>query len=114
MTVKNIVVGAWVCLISASAALASPPDGTPKAFDWIATGSDCAIYAGADFNRDGFDDLLCVNSENKLWLALSVNGWKSAGWGVVREVGADKVLDIFGHCESPRLAGHELALVFAD
>src|SRR5262245_35617126 len=102
-----------VCLVS-SALAAVPPPGTPKAFDWTATGADCMVYAGVDFNHDGFDDLLCVNSENRLWLSVSVNGWKAAGWSVVREPGPDKIIDIFGHCESARLAKGELALVFAD
>ena len=108
------VARALACLAASGAVFASPPVGAPKAFDWTTSGSDVPIYGAADFNGDGFDDLVCVNSEGKLWLAASVNGWKTAGWGVVREPGPDRILDVFGHCDSAALAKGELALVFAD
>ncbi|MEK6703531.1 MAG: hypothetical protein AABZ53_14820 [Planctomycetota bacterium] len=73
---------ALLCSILIAASHALPP-GEPKPFEWSTTGSDCAHYVGADVNADGFDDLLCLGPDGKLWLALNVHCWKSGGWQVV-------------------------------
>ena len=87
------------------------PLATPHAFDWTSTGSDCPSYAAADFTGDGRDDLLTMNSEGKLWLAVNVNGWKTAGWQVIREPSPDKPLAIFGRAEVPDLLDSQISVI---
>jgi hypothetical protein len=52
----------------------------PKATDWQVTGPDCRLFALGDWNGDGFGDVATINGNRDLCVALSVHGWKSAGW----------------------------------
>ena len=104
----------WVGMGITGIVAATVPQGVPKSCDWTATGADALVYNSFDLNGDGFDDLVCLNKAGQIWAALNVNGWKSAGWNMVREPGTDTIFDMFGHCESGKLAANELALVFAD
>ncbi len=54
--------------------------GTPQASDWQVTGFDCKRFAIGDWNGDGFGDVATINGNRDLCVALSVHGWKSAGW----------------------------------
>jgi len=64
--------------------------GLPKASDWQVTGYDCKLYAIGDWNGDGFGDVATINGGRDLCVALSVHGWKSAGWvAVAHDVNPD-------------------------
>lgn len=68
-------------------ALAEPPAGRPAPYDWASCGGDITAFAGCDADGDGFDDVLCLGG-GKLWLSLSVKGWKPAGWSAILDVPA--------------------------
>jgi hypothetical protein len=64
--------------------------GDPKASDWQVTGCDCKLFAVGDWNGDGFGDVATINANRDLCVALSVHGWKSAGWiAVAHDVNPD-------------------------
>lgn len=53
------------------------------ASDWVSTGTDCSLFRACDFDGDGFADVLTINGNRDLCIALSVKGWKAAGWTVL-------------------------------
>lgn len=53
------------------------------ASDWVSTGTDCSVFCAADLDANGFADVLTVNANRDLCAAISVNGWKAAGWTVL-------------------------------
>src|SRR5689334_19375794 len=64
--------------------------GDPKPSDWQVTGCDCKLFAVGDWNGDGFGDVATVNGNRDLCVALSVHGWKAAGWiAVAHDVNPD-------------------------
>lgn len=53
------------------------------AFDWAVTGPDCKVFGAGDINGDGYADVVTVNGNRDLCVALSVHGWKAAPWAVL-------------------------------
>ncbi len=60
-------------------------DPVPKSSDWVTTGTDCAVFACADVDRDGRDDVLTINGARQLCVAYSVRGEKATTWSMLRE-----------------------------
>lgn len=88
-----------------------PPVGVPAASDWASCGNDCLLFSAGDVNGDGFADLFTINASRDLWIAESVNGWKSAGWHVIASGIPDDVSSIVVADHRPEVPGNELALV---
>lgn len=59
--------------------------GHPASSDWVTTGTDCTVFACADVDGDGRDDVLTINGARQLCVAYSVRGEKASGWNVLRE-----------------------------
>jgi tetratricopeptide (TPR) repeat protein/predicted Ser/Thr protein kinase len=52
------------------------------ASDWVSTGADWSVLCAGDVDVNGFVDVLKVNGNRDLCVAISVQGWKAAGWTV--------------------------------
>lgn len=72
------------------ASQAATPEPRPRtdvpgfgASDWVSTGTDCSLFRAGDFDGNGFADVLTINGNRDLCIAMSVNGWKAAGWTVL-------------------------------
>lgn len=89
----------------------APFDDTPKANDWYASGSDCSLYAGADFDGDGLDDLFTYNAARQLYFSPNVHGWKPAGWQLILENGPEGAVALEGGDWIADLPGEEIAIV---
>lgn len=80
--------GGMLSLAAVMVSLALPsqlPPGSPKPFDWASCGGDIMAFAACDADGDGLDDVLCLGG-GKLWLSISVKGWKPSGWQAVLDV----------------------------
>ncbi len=80
-------------MIRIAALLASQiPLERPAASDWVTTGTDCTVFACADVDGDGRDDVLTINGAKQLCVAYSVRGEKASAWSVLRENVPDGVV----------------------
>ncbi|MFO0834834.1 MAG: hypothetical protein U0638_07675 [Phycisphaerales bacterium] len=86
-------------------------DDTPKANDWYTSGPDCSLYAGADFDGDGLDDLFTFNAGRQLFYSPNVHGWKAAGWQMILENGPENAVALQGGDWIADLPGEEIAIV---
>lgn len=86
-------------------------DDTPKANDWYTSGPDCSLYAGADFDGDGLDDLFTFNAGRQLFYSPNVHGWKPAGWQMILENGPENAVALAGGDWIADLPGEEIAIV---
>lgn len=86
-------------------------DDEPKANDWYTSGPDCSLYAGADFDGDGLDDLFTFNAGRQLFYSPNVHGWKPAGWQMILENGPENAVALQGGDWIADLPGEEIAIV---
>src|SRR5688572_21353009 len=87
--------------------------GNPSTNDWATTGWDCTLFAAADIDGDGRDDLITINGNRHLCVAFNVRGWKAAPWEVLAEDIATDAPFLFGADLLPA-PGDEVVVVLAD
>lgn len=59
--------------------------GSADATTWATCGVEHVFFAAHDVNADGFEDVLTVGADRKLYVAPTVQGWKATGWRTVRD-----------------------------
>lgn len=79
----------------------------PASSDWVTTGTDCTVFACADVDGDGRDDVLTINGAKQLCVAYSVRGEKASGWNVLHAGLAEGAV-LFGVTSAPH--GTQLVL----
>lgn len=86
-SVRVLARATWIAstVAGAVAGQTSIPDARPDATTWATCGTEHAFFAAIDANGDGFDDVITVGVDRKLYVSPNVAGWKAAGWRTVRD-----------------------------
>lgn len=77
------------------------PSDTPDATTWATCGVEHVYFAAHDVNGDGFEDVITVGADRKLYVAPTVRGWKAAGWRPLRDEPLPEGVIAFTTIEDP-------------
>lgn len=84
------------CFLLGLSLTGSCPGQMSAAEDWARTGHDCHLFAVANVDADGFDDLITINKNKHLAAALTVEGQKASKWRTLAQNMPDAPLALIG------------------